>query len=116
MCVPQTTSVNASPGQITIHGARNMKLRFVPLSIAPHEGWGGGTPYPRKLRTDSVRMTPGRRIVNPTMSGAAMFGNTAVTDRANTMPKSKRTGTGRSSYPMQRAHSTTSGSVISPSQ
>ena len=47
-----------------------------PDSIPPHEGYGGGTPKPRKDRADSARIALPRPIVARMMIGAATFGST----------------------------------------
>ena len=38
MLNPKTASEMATPGQIAIHGARNMYVRPEPESMAPHAG------------------------------------------------------------------------------
>ena len=52
MLNPNTASEIATPGQIAIHGARNIYVRPEPDSIAPHAGYGGGTPKPRNESAD----------------------------------------------------------------
>src|SRR5262249_58776892 len=63
MLNPNTASEIATPGQIAIHGARNMYVRPEPDSIPPHAGYGGGTPNPRNESADSARMAGPRPIV-----------------------------------------------------
>src|SRR5687768_3983890 len=75
MLNPNTASDIANPGQIAIQGARNMYVRPEPDSIAPHDGYGGGTPKPRKDSADSARMTAPRPIVARMMMVAAMLGS-----------------------------------------
>ena len=74
MFTPYTTMLNASPGQITIHGALNMNRRPLPLNIPPQLGAGGGMPKPRKLSDASPRMTPGTASEKLMMIGARMLG------------------------------------------
>ncbi len=64
----------AAPGQSAIHGARYMYERPDPESIAPHDGYGGGTPKPRKDSADSARIAEPSPIVARMMIVAATFG------------------------------------------
>src|SRR6266540_468687 len=74
MLKPNTARLMATPGQIAIQGALYMYERPEPLSISHHEGYGGGTPKPRKLKAASVRITVPRLMVAMMMIGAMMFG------------------------------------------
>ena len=57
----------ARPGKRAIHQATTMKPR-PSATICPHEGSGGGTPRPRKLRVASSRITdPTCRVANTMM-------------------------------------------------
>src|SRR5262249_26816437 len=76
MLKPKTASEIATPGHTAIHGARNMYVRPEPDSIAPHDGYGGGTPKPRNESADSARMTAPSPIVARMMIVAATFGST----------------------------------------
>src|SRR5262249_60281887 len=76
MLKPKTASEIATPGHTAIHGARSMYVRPEPDSIAPHDGYGGGTPKPRNESADSARMTAPRPIVARVMIVAATFGST----------------------------------------
>src|SRR5262249_20946651 len=75
MLKPKTASEIATPGHTAIHGARSMYGRPEPDSIAPHDGYGGGTPKPRNESADSARMTAPRPIVARMMIVAATFGS-----------------------------------------
>jgi hypothetical protein len=46
----------AVPGKTTIHHGGLKDSATTPPSILPQLGWGGGTPRPRKLNADSVKM------------------------------------------------------------
>src|SRR5262249_42488697 len=63
-----------------IHGARSMYVRPEPDSIAPHDGYGGGTPKPRNESADSARITAPSPIVARMMIVAATFGSTWRTE------------------------------------
>ena len=57
------------------HGhPRGLEHVAEPLSMAPHDGVGGGTPNPRKLRADSARIATPSPKVTTTMIGAAILG------------------------------------------
>ena len=49
-----TTSVIAIPGNTASQGL-DLRTSFALFSIAPHSGFGGCTPNPRKEREDDVR-------------------------------------------------------------
>src|SRR5258706_15787626 len=74
MLKPKTASEMATPGQMAIQGARNMYVRPEPESIAPHAGYGGGTPKPRNESADSARMAAPRPMVGRVITGAPAFG------------------------------------------
>src|SRR5262249_11284512 len=75
MLNPNTASEIATPGHTAIHGARNMYVRPEPDNIAPHDGYGGGTPKPRNDSADSARMTAPSPIVARMMMVATTFGS-----------------------------------------
>jgi hypothetical protein len=47
------------------------------VSIAPHSGWGGWAPRPRKERAAMSRMAVARARVDCTIRGARLFGRIA---------------------------------------
>ena len=71
---PNTAILIATPGQIAIQGALYMYERPEPLSISPQEGYGGGTPNPKKLSVASTRITAPKALVATMMIGAMTFG------------------------------------------
>ena len=65
----------AKPGKSAICGATSNKE--LPLSIIrPKLGTVAGTPKPKKLRVDSIKITPAIPKVACTTSGPAKLGNT----------------------------------------
>src|SRR5215470_5236019 len=76
MLKPKTAREMAAPGKMAIHGARCMKERPEPASMAPQDGRGGGTPRPRKESEDSARMTPPSPMVATMITVASRFGTT----------------------------------------
>jgi hypothetical protein len=54
-------------------------MKSLPPEIsAPHSGCGTGTPKPRKLRPDAIRIVMPRLVVIETMIGAMPFGSTCL--------------------------------------
>src|SRR5439155_16222653 len=76
MLKPNTAAEIARPGQMESHGDWSMNARPVPLSIEPHVGNGGGTPYPRKLSVDSASTATPSWVVARTRIAAETFGRT----------------------------------------
>src|SRR5262250_3426807 len=76
MLKPKTAKEMAAPGKMAIQGARCMKERPEPASMAPQDGRGGGTPRPRKESEDSARMTPPSPMVATMITVASRFGTT----------------------------------------
>src|SRR5919109_1937163 len=76
MLKPKTASEMATPGHTAIHGARSMYVRPEPESMAPHDGYGGGTPKPRNDSADSARMTAPSPMVARMMIVLATLGST----------------------------------------
>ena len=64
----------AAPGKVTSHHAYVMYVCDC-FSTSPQLAAGGGTPNPRKLRPDSVRMAPATPNVADTQTGASAFGS-----------------------------------------
>jgi hypothetical protein len=66
--------VIARPGKIASQG-----VALIPLhpsaTICPQLGKGGGTPNPMKLKTASVRMSPGIFKVRATITGPRLLGS-----------------------------------------
>src|SRR5205085_2377077 len=80
MLKPNTTTEIATPGQMAIQGALYMYVRPEPDSIEPHDGCGGGTPYPRNDSADSARITPPSPMVAATVLPSRTVKKPTVTD------------------------------------
>ena len=70
----KTVRLMATPAQTAIHGARTMKTRPDALSMRPQDGYGGGTPNPKKLKEASAKMMEPSETVAVIIMGAITLG------------------------------------------
>ena len=82
MLKPYTTSAIARPGHTACSGYSRKTWTRLQLSMTPHDGNGGGMPYPRKLIVASARIAVPMPMLASTITTGSTFGMTWRTDDA----------------------------------